>query len=381
MASAAGLRPNHYEALGLEPTATQEEISRAFARAMSLFGAHSIAGAAQLSIAFETLRNPDRRRAYDESIGIRREHKLQSGPTAVSFRISARLVGAEPHVEQQVTEPPAAPAPKPEAVPEPKVAERQVTAEAREEPKVASFIASSLRDIARPISLDTAPKPAPPPPLERPAPPREPRIEQLLALDSADEDPEERPFDWRRPAIGVGAVVLAAGLIGALAGVSVREDVQSQQAPVAAKPTRAAPAAVAPQAPANTETAPLVAAAAPAAPHPRQVRATVQPKVAPAPEQPDPLAPQPDATVASADAPAVTAAAPSALVQEAAADLPLARNVIARTIHKIGYRCGAVSATEAVDGAPGVFTVTCASGDTYRAAPVHGRYRFHRMSH
>jgi hypothetical protein len=31
-----------------------------------------------------------------------------------------------------------------------------------------------------------------------------------------------------------------------------------------------------------------------------------------------------------------------------------------------------------VDGKAGVFKVTCTSGDSYRAAPVRGRYRFSR---
>jgi hypothetical protein len=364
MASAAGLRPNHYEVLGLDPTASQDDIARAFAKAMSMFGAHSVAGAAQLSIAFETLRNPAKRRAYDEAIGIKPEPEPRQGPTAVSFRISARLVGPEPHVEQRVTEPPAPPAPKPEPQPEPQ-------AEAPAEPKVASFIASSLRDIARPITLDTTPHAKPPA-----APVAERRIEQLLALDSAPED-DDRPFDWRGPVIGVGAVVLTAGLIGALAGVSVRDDVQNQQVPLAAvakprapvaAPAKAAPAAV-----------PVVALVAPAP----TGRPVVRPKRIVAAAQPDPLAPQPDEALASADqaadAPSNATPAQSALVQEAAADLPLAKSVIARTIRRIGYTCGEVASTEAVEGAPGVFNVTCASGDTYRAAPVRGRYRFRHV--
>jgi hypothetical protein len=53
--------------------------------------------------------------------------------------------------------------------------------------------------------------------------------------------------------------------------------------------------------------------------------------------------------------------------------------VIARTIGRIGYPCGQVAATSAA-GTPGVFTVTCTSGHSYRAAPVHGRYRFRRVA-
>jgi hypothetical protein len=63
----------------------------------------------------------------------------------------------------------------------------------------------------------------------------------------------------------------------------------------------------------------------------------------------------------------------------AAASLPLPKAVIARTIGRIGYPCGAVASASA-SGAPGVFTVTCTSGHSYRAAPVHGRYHFRRLA-
>jgi hypothetical protein len=63
--------------------------------------------------------------------------------------------------------------------------------------------------------------------------------------------------------------------------------------------------------------------------------------------------------------------------QPVAASLPLPDAVVARTIERIGYSCGKV--TGAVAGAsPGVYQVTCSSGDTYQATPVHGRYRFRR---
>ena len=66
--------------------------------------------------------------------------------------------------------------------------------------------------------------------------------------------------------------------------------------------------------------------------------------------------------------------------QATPASLPLPDRVVARTIHKIGYACGQVASTSAVDGQPGVFNVTCTSGHSYRAAPVHGRYRFRRSN-
>jgi hypothetical protein len=63
-----------------------------------------------------------------------------------------------------------------------------------------------------------------------------------------------------------------------------------------------------------------------------------------------------------------------------AADLPLPGKVIARTIDRIGYSCGSVASATAIDGQSGAFKVTCSSGQSYRAAPVHGRYRFKRLS-
>jgi hypothetical protein len=62
------------------------------------------------------------------------------------------------------------------------------------------------------------------------------------------------------------------------------------------------------------------------------------------------------------------------------AKLPLPDATVARTIGRIGYGCGQVASTIPMDGeAPGTFKVTCTSGDSYRAAPVNGRYRFRRL--
>lgn len=72
--------------------------------------------------------------------------------------------------------------------------------------------------------------------------------------------------------------------------------------------------------------------------------------------------------------------APAPATPAVAADLPLPGKVIARTIDRIGYSCGSVASTTAIDGQSGAFKVTCSSGQSYRAAPVHGRYRFKRLS-
>ena len=80
------------------------------------------------------------------------------------------------------------------------------------------------------------------------------------------------------------------------------------------------------------------------------------------------------------EAVAVQAAAEAPQVAAAAADMPLPNSTIARTIERIGYSCGEVASTAPVAGEePGVFKVTCTSGQSYRAAPVRGRYHFRRL--
>src|SRR5215213_1856660 len=70
MVSTVRSRPNHYEVLGLTPAASDAEILQAFAREMSMFRARPMAAVAQISVAYETLRNPAKRRAYDTSLGL-----------------------------------------------------------------------------------------------------------------------------------------------------------------------------------------------------------------------------------------------------------------------------------------------------------------------
>ena len=58
----------------------------------------------------------------------------------------------------------------------------------------------------------------------------EPGIQEILAARPVEEDSfgyaeEERTFDLKRPALAVGGFVLAAGLIGAVSGLSLKDDV------------------------------------------------------------------------------------------------------------------------------------------------------------
>src|SRR5881275_1665983 len=71
MVSTVQSRPNHYQTLGLEVGASIEEIGRAFAAKMSGIRPRPMSATAQICAAYETLRNPDKRRAYDETLGVK----------------------------------------------------------------------------------------------------------------------------------------------------------------------------------------------------------------------------------------------------------------------------------------------------------------------
>ena len=88
--------------------------------------------------------------------------------------------------------------------------------------------------------------------------------------------------------------------------------------------------------------------------------------------------PQTEQSAPQAAAAATGEAADAAPVTAVAASMPLSNRMIAHTIQRIGYPCGAVASAVA-GSSPGVFTVTCTSGHSYQAAPVRGRYRFRRV--
>jgi hypothetical protein len=361
MVSAVRSRPNHYEVLGLSPGASQQDITQAFAKAMSMFGARPMTAAAQISLAFEVLRNPAKRRDYDRSIGLAPEPKPQPQPRLHQWSMAAPPPRWAPFGTS--------PAPKPVAQPVP----AQLRTEAPAEPAVASSIAASLRELAEPTFT--------------PRPPTAPALQEL------EETPEaaERPFDWRRPALAVGGLLVAAGLIGTYAGLSVRDNGSSAEAEpgvTVALPKAKATVAAAPA----SDAAPVFATSA----QPRTRAEVRAPPVrhAVAAQEPDSTPEQQvDATAAPVTAAEVTPAADQASAPatgQTAADplapkptavetsLPLPNTVVARTIERIGYSCGTVASASAVAG--GVFKVTCSSGQTYRAAPVHGRYHFKRWS-
>ena len=363
MASRAGIRPNHYEVLGLNPSASDGEIARAFADAMSMFRVRPVTALAEIGAAYETLRNPAKRREYDRSIGL-----SPPAPAPRQWAIAAPAVRWAPLAGSPAFAPPPAEQP----------AERDPV----------SAIAASLREIARPDALEpSAVRKAPR--AEVPKPASEAAIPHFLAEPRADPEVnlevEERAIDWKRPALAVGGLVVAAGLFGTVAGLSVRDSAQPFGAQsitaaipaVKARAPSAAPAAVAEtsdadvQAPVRSETPPQLRRVSSRRATPRWVEQSAE-------AEPAASAPARDVTEQAAADPLAPQDADSA-GQPVAASLPLPNGVVARTIERIGYSCGKVASSAAVDGSPGVFTVTCSSGQSYQASPVHGRYRFRRL--
>lgn len=377
MVSTVGLRPNHYETLGLPPTASSEEIAQAFAREISR--PRAFGGVAQIGIAYETLRDPARRRAYDASIGLTPEPVNRPITSAAPFVGKAQLTAVARPASDTLSRP-ATPPIHPQARREP-IAER----------RLGSFIADSLRE--RPEAGAHA-SPAPeakreparmPEAAAEPAP--APQVEATLSVPPAEETAlvaDERPIAWKRPAIAAGAVVLAAGIVGAFAGswsgggiddaeparaaVTVPLPAAKAPAPDIVEPSRTPARSLAEARPQSS--LPAVVAAAPIA-----SKAPPQPVVAAEqmPEDDLALQGQPEA-VATKQAAAEAPAAPAV-----PASLPLPNATIARTIERIGYACGQVASTAPAEGGTsGVFKVTCSSGHTYQARPVRGRYHFRR---
>lgn len=362
MVSSVRSRPNHYETLGLTPSASEEEVAEAFARKMGELRWHPVGSKAVLCIAYETLRNAAKRREYDRSLGL----IPSSAPRQWGFAVTPQrwsFIAAEP------ADPGFTPAAEPHVTAEP-------AREPAAEPRTASFIASSLRDLARPIARDASPS-APP----RQAPAVERQIEQILTAPIAEDDAStERRFGWARPVLAVGGFIVAAGLVGTLAGMSVTDNGAPASAnpsssvgrPVAKPSANAAPSPVLASNDLKTEESvhakskPALPRHGPTAWARRQVRQLQSGDIAAAATTPgvelasdqlavDPLAPQP-----------------------AAAKMTLPDGVVARTLDRVGYNCGEVASTSPVEGSSGTFRVTCTSGKTYQAKSVHGRYRFSR---
>jgi hypothetical protein len=374
---------NHYETLQVLPSASTDEIVEAFASHMRTARMRpdiSVVRIAQLSVAYETLRDPAKRRTYDASIGLKDE------PAAASMNLSS-FIGAPviDRLNRIAERSPNAPVP-----PKP--------AEIRSEPRVAAFIAASLREPA------DNPRQSEPTSVPRAEP--SPLPQSTITPPSAAVD-EKLEIEEGRLSIGRTGATLTAGVIGVaiLAFVAALPERNPDQLPV--QSAQAEPGLTVPIPPATPNTdspaasqpsATTISAISSPRPLARPERTAPQRKAVPASwvavnDQ------QPSATVGdqgegrslptqavaqqSSDASSATetpaAAAPDpAPVSAAVATLPLTNATIARTIERIGYGCGRVVTASGVEGSSGVFNITCSSGDTYRAAPVRGRYHFRR---
>ena len=350
MGSTVGTRPNHYELLGLTPTASREEIDEAFAHAMRR--PHLMTEVADIGVAFDTLRSASKRRAYDEALGLQREREPRPGPPpAMSFRVSARLAAiasAEPLASPSLlpTAPVAQPQPRPEPVPQP------------------------------------GPQPAP-----RPQPRPEPLAELWRDLPEAEFGPRIAPRrrsrrlpevdevtgGWKYAAFAFGSVLVGVVMVAAWAGAHAQDPGDSdERAPMMAVKHHAAdPARVDAGLELKPEAAPSTPLVAQWNRRPaRRQRTSVQrlarmdETLATSPQEQAPS----DAT--PTDAPTPAPAVP--------ASLPLPNSVVAHTIDRIGYACGSV-ALAAATGQHGAYKVTCTSGQSFEAKPVHGRYRFRRL--
>ena len=350
MVSGVKSRPNHYEALGLTPAASDDDIGRAFVKKMSLFGAHGMDEAAHILIAYQTLRNAEKRREYDASMGLRAKQVPElrqwsaslAPPRWPPFIASAtanppedgEARSFEPHV---AAEPPAQAPAAPNIASEPRL-QRQP---ARGQPD------GGLEALVHPV--------------------RSVGRSERESLRPA----QNRGPDWKNPVLAVGGLVLGAGLIGTLAGLSVTDNETPAQAEAAKAPAPpkhpsivarpAAPLATAIETPAGR----VHQAAAPE----DRTRRAERPR-------PSSLAEREALGLESGN----EAAAVAEPAQAVAAAMPLSGSLVARTIERIGYACEKVASTSPVEGeAEGVYKVTCSQGQSYRATPVHGRYRFKRL--
>ena len=309
---------------------------------------------AQVSLAYETLRDPIKRVAYDAS--LRPETKPQPSHPLIGRLESAPFLGGVP----------AKPVVRPAAVSSSPVTPRR-------EPLGESRTAPSASEVLR----------QPPKPAVREIEPTSGNDHTFHhdALDRFGQS-EKASIDWRLPALAGGVLMLAV-VLGAWTGWeagNANEQLQPEAAAMLTTPpakalpaldvSQEAPAPIVAEArPARRTRAPVAAARTVRARPPLQIdRPEAGPVEAVQADQAPPGEIATDQAVAEAPAVAPTAA-----------KLPLPKAVIARTIGRIGYACGQVASATAVEGSAGVFTVTCTSGHSYRAAPVRGRYHFRRL--
>ena len=372
MDSTVKSRQNHYELLGLSPTAKLDEIDEAFARELRL--PRAFGSLAEFTVAYETLRDPAKRQAYDASI-FKPEPKPEPRPAlSLAGRLEGEALGATP----------------PRPIVQLKSPSRSIpTLRPRPDPRPQARSAPSATALLHQPITPRIPERNPTPqaekvpvrqadPVVRAQPDPRPADAYVLRQPVADHSEQERhaPFQWKLPALAAGALVLAIGG-GAWMGVESGNDAPEDQLKPAVT-LKVPPAKAAAPIAAAAVGAPSIEEEQPA--QPTRAAAPVRTEIARPPLQIDLPEEQPSevAALEQQQRDIEQAAAPAPAVAATNAKLPLPNSVVARTIGRIGYPCGQVASTTALDGA-GVFKVTCTSGHSYRAAPVHGRYHFRRM--
>ena len=328
MVSTVRSRPNYYEMLGLTPSAAGDAIAQAFARATSAFRPHAFGGITELCVAYETLRDPAKRRAYDASLGLTPKPKIPpvTRPASAHFMQRPAVAVVPPH--------------------EPKI-----------EPKPREPV------MRRPVQLDS--------PM-----PRQPVFSEVSV--------EVSPIEWKRTGTIVGGLAAAAVFVGALVGWW-----SGSGAAGPGQPQRVATAPRQPEKPLPSfselwpEPAPSAVEARADLPRravairPRVKRTIHRPQLAASEAESQLIQPPPDLANSTVADPLAPEAAPDTAV---VASMPLPHRTVARTIDRIGYSCGQVASATPVEGAAGVYKVICTSGQSFQAKPVNGRYRFRRLA-
>lgn len=315
-----------------------------------MFRPHTFGGVTEVCMAYETLRDPIRRRAYDASLGLpadplrpapMAEPKLRPGPFVHPALGSLRQQPIHPNGSDRPTDP----------MPKMDLPHRPLT--------------------------DVKPRPGPQLDGHRP---QQVVLEEHFAVEAS-------PIEWKHVGMAVGALAMGACLLGALAGWWLASDVgepeQSASAVSASLPPTKPQATTAPPLRVPDPSLAEIWPGSPrrAAPEPfkrmrpvPQRAAAVEQRQERQLQEGEPQQIEPDSSAGD------LAAAVTPVASTTAVAMPLPNKVVARTIDRIGYACGAVASADPVEGeVPGVYKVTCTSGQSFQAKPVNGRYRFRRL--
>jgi protein TonB len=186
MAVSEDSQPDHYATLGLSPDATSQEIENAFhARVREHLQHSNVADkpirerARQVGLAYETLRDPAKRQAYDEARAPAESADL-AAPTEAAARVRPPLVSAPAQMpEWRAADRPAA---RSESIPTPLQAEPEPEPERTSEPEPES----NALPVEAYNPVEPADEPYMPPQVATPIP-----VEAVAAHPVGDPEPED----------------------------------------------------------------------------------------------------------------------------------------------------------------------------------------------